>query len=101
MQFSVLNKMLGALDVPIETERERESERERAKVWRNDKHECSENIHPLGPSPFSRAGHTPLCNLPGDLCPHCGGEPTHHAGDYHGSPPAHTHVLLPEQPVLH
>ena len=85
--------MLGALDIP--------TERKRLKAWGNDKCEPGDNVHPHGPSACIRAGHIPLWNLPGDLCPHCGGEPTHHAGDYHGSPPAHTHVLLPEQPVLH
>ena len=85
--------MLSALDIPIE--------RRRDQKWRNDKHEPSENVHPHGPSPCTRAGHIPLWNLPGDLCPHFGGEPTHLAGDCSESSPAHPHVLLPEQPVLH
>ena len=97
MKFSVLNKMFGTLDVPIARERERE----RPKAWRYDEHEPSDNVHPHGPSPCARAGHAPLWDLPGDLCPHCGGEPTHPAGDHSGSPSAHPYVLSSEQPVLH
>ena len=77
MKFSVLNKMLDAIDIPTQTER--------PKVWRNEKHEHSDNVHPHGLSPFTRAGHIPLWNLPGDLCPHCGGEPSHPAGDHSGN----------------
>ena len=69
-------------------------------MWRDDKHGPSDNVHPHGPSPRTRAGHIPLWKLPRDLCPHCVGELPHHAGDYSDSPLAHPHVLLPNQPVL-
>ena len=57
-------------------------------------------VPPAGTAHRVKASKPVLCPVPGHVCYHRRGEPSHHRPHLPGPPPPHTHVFVSQQPVF-